>query len=204
MERKVLICGGTGCTSSGSMKIADKLEEEIKKKGIDDHVKVVRTGCFGLCALGPIMIVYPEGTFYSMMSADHIERIVEEHLVNDRIVEEYVYEETKTPDGIIAYNQTNFYKKQHRVALRNCGVIDPENIDDYLEKDGYKALEKVVTEMTPEQVIDVISKSGLRGRGGGGFPTGRKWQMARTIVPVADQKYVCCNADEGDPGAFMD
>ncbi|MBR1832686.1 MAG: NAD(P)H-dependent oxidoreductase subunit E, partial [Ruminiclostridium sp.] len=204
MERKVLICGGTGCTSSGSMKIADKLEEEIKKKGIDDHVKVVRTGCFGLCALGPIMIVYPEGTFYSMMSADHIEKIVEEHLVNDRIVEEYVYEETKTPDGIIAYNETNFYKKQHRVALRNCGVIDPENIDDYLEKDGYKALEKVVTEMTPEQVIDVISKSGLRGRGGGGFPTGRKWQMARTIVPVADQKYVCCNADEGDPGAFMD
>ena len=204
MERKVLICGGTGCTSSGSMKIADKLEEEIKKKGIDDHVKVVRTGCFGLCALGPIMIVYPEGTFYSMMSADHIERIVEEHLVNDRIVEEYVYEETKTPDGIIAYNQTNFYKKQHRVALRNCGVIDPENIDDYLEKDGYKALEKVVTEMTPEQVIDVISKSGLRGRGGGGFPTGRKWQMARTIVPVADQKYVCCNADEGDPHAIIE
>ncbi|MBO6230418.1 MAG: NADH-quinone oxidoreductase subunit NuoF [Ruminiclostridium sp.] len=204
MDRKVLICGGTGCTSSGSMKIADKLEEVIKSKGIADHVKVVRTGCFGLCALGPIMIVYPEGTFYSMMSEDHIEKIVEEHLVNDRIVEEYVYEETKTPDGIIAYNQTNFYKKQHRVALRNCGVIDPENIDDYISKDGYKALEKVVTEMTPEDVIKVISDSGLRGRGGGGFPTGRKWQMARTIVPVADQKYVCCNADEGDPGAFMD
>ena len=204
MERKVLICGGTGCTSSGSMKIADKLEAVIKEKGIADHVKVVRTGCFGLCALGPIMIVYPEGTFYSMMSEEHIDRIVEEHLINDRIVEEYVYEETKTPDGIIAYNETNFYKKQHRVALRNCGVINPENIDDYIEKDGYKALEKVVTEMTPEDVIKVISDSGLRGRGGGGFPTGRKWQMARTIVPVADQKYVCCNADEGDPGAFMD
>ncbi|MBP3856057.1 MAG: NADH-quinone oxidoreductase subunit NuoF [Ruminiclostridium sp.] len=204
MDRKVLICGGTGCTSSGSMKIADKLEEVIKAKGIADHVKVVRTGCFGLCALGPIMIVYPEGTFYSMMSEEHIEKIVEEHLINDRIVEEYVYEETKTPDGIIAYNQTAFYKKQHRVALRNCGVINPENIDDYIEKDGYKALEKVVTEMTPEDVIKVISDSGLRGRGGGGFPTGRKWQMARTIVPVADQKYVCCNADEGDPGAFMD
>ena len=204
MERKVLICGGTGCTSSGSMKIADKLEAVIKEKGIADHVKVVRTGCFGLCALGPIMIVYPEGTFYSMMSEEHIDRIVEEHLINDRIVEEYVYQETKTPDGIIAYNETNFYKKQHRVALRNCGVINPENIDDYIEKDGYKALEKVVTEMTPEDVIKVISDSGLRGRGGGGFPTGRKWQMARTIVPVADQKYVCCNADEGDPGAFMD
>ena len=204
MDRKVLICGGTGCTSSGSMKIADKLEEVIKSKGIADHVKVVRTGCFGLCALGPIMIVYPEGTFYSMMSEEHIEKIVEEHLINDRIVEEYVYEETKTPDGIIAYDQTAFYKKQHRVALRNCGVINPENIDDYIEKDGYKALEKVVTEMTPEDVIKVISDSGLRGRGGGGFPTGRKWQMARTIVPVADQKYVCCNADEGDPGAFMD
>ena len=204
MDRKVLICGGTGCTSSGSMKIADKLEAEISKKGIADHVKVVRTGCFGLCALGPIMIVYPEGTFYSMMSEDHIEKIVEEHLVNDRIVEEYVYEDTKTPDGIIAYNQTGFYKKQHRVALRNCGVIDPENIDDYLEKDGYKALEKVVKEMTPEDVIKVISDSGLRGRGGGGFPTGRKWQMARTIVKDADQKYVTCNADEGDPGAFMD
>ncbi len=204
MDRKVLICGGTGCTSSGSMKIADKLEAEIAKKGIADHVKVVRTGCFGLCALGPIMIVYPEGTFYSMMREDHIEKIVEEHLVNDRIVEEYVYEETKTPDGIIAYDQTGFYKKQHRVALRNCGVIDPENIDDYLEKDGYKALEKVVKEMSPEDVIKVISDSGLRGRGGGGFPTGRKWQMARTIVKDADQKYVTCNADEGDPGAFMD
>ena len=204
MDRKVLICGGTGCTSSGSMKIADKLEEVIKEKGIADHVKVVRTGCFGLCALGPIMIVYPEGTFYSMMKEEHIDRIVEEHLINDRIVEEYVYPETKTPDGIIAYNQTNFYKKQSRVALRNCGVINPENIDDYLEKDGYKALEKVLKTMTPEEVIDVVLKSGLRGRGGAGFPTGKKWQLARDIVKDAPLKYVCCNADEGDPGAFMD
>ncbi len=204
MERKVLICGGTGCTSSGSMKIADKLEAVIKEKGIADQVKVVRTGCFGLCALGPIMIVYPEGTFYSMMSEDHIDKIVEEHLINDRIVEEYVYEETKTPDGIIAYNETNFYKKQHRVALRNCGVINPENVDDYLEKDGYKAIQKVLKEMTPQQVIDVVLASGLRGRGGAGFPTGRKWQLAKDLVKDADQKYVCCNADEGDPGAFMD
>ena len=150
------------------------------------------------------MIVYPEGTFYSMMSEDHIEEIVEEHLLNDRIVEKYVYEETKTDNGIIAYNETNFYKKQHRVALRNCGVINPENIDDYLNVDGYKALEKVLKTMQPQDVIDTILASGLRGRGGAGFPTGRKWQLARDLVKDADQKYVCCNADEGDPGAFMD
>ena len=204
-KRHVLVCGGTGCTSSGSAKIIDKLNEEIKKNGIEDKVEVVRTGCFGLCALGPIMIVYPEGSFYSMVKEEEIEEIVAEHLKNGNIVKKYLYKETVMDDGSIkSLHETNFYKKQHRVALRNCGNIDPENIDEYLGTDGYKALEKVLKEMTPEEVIQTILDSGLRGRGGGGFPTGQKWKLARNIVPNADQKYVCCNADEGDPGAFMD
>ncbi len=204
-KRHVLVCGGTGCTSSGSTKIIDKLNEEIKKNGIEDKVEVVRTGCFGLCALGPIMIVYPEGSFYSMVKEEEIEEIVAEHLKNGNIVKKYLYKETVMDDGSIkSLHETNFYKKQHRVALRNCGNIDPENIDEYLGTDGYKALEKVLKEMTPEEVIRTILDSGLRGRGGGGFPTGQKWKLARNIVPNADQKYVCCNADEGDPGAFMD
>ena len=204
-KRHVLVCGGTGCTSSGSAKIIDKLNEEIKKNGIEDKVEVVRTGCFGLCALGPIMIVYPEGSFYSMVKEEEIEEIVAEHLKNGNIVKKYLYKETVMDDGSIkSLHETNFYKKQHRVALRNCGNIDPENIDEYLGTDGYKALEKVLKEMTPEEVIRTILDSGLRGRGGGGFPTGQKWKLARNIVPNADQKYVCCNADEGDPGAFMD
>ncbi len=201
---QVLICGGTGCTSSGSMKIADKLEEEIKKNGLADEVKVVRTGCFGLCALGPIMIVYPEGTFYSMVKIDDIPEIVEEHLLKGRVVTRLVYDETVAADQIKSLNETNFYKKQKRVALRNCGVINPENIEEYIAVDGYQALYKVLKEMTPDDVIKVILDSGLRGRGGGGFPTGRKWQLAKDLVKDADQKYVCCNADEGDPGAFMD
>ncbi len=204
-KRHVLVCGGTGCTSSGSAKIIDKLHEEIKKNGIEDKVEVVRTGCFGLCALGPIMIVYPEGSFYSMVKEEEIEEIVAEHLKNGNIVKKYLYKETVMEDGSIkSLHETNFYKKQHRVALRNCGNIDPENIDEYLGTDGYKALEKVLKEMSPEEVIQTILDSGLRGRGGGGFPTGQKWKLARNIVPNADQKYVCCNADEGDPGAFMD
>ncbi len=203
-KRHVLVCGGTGCTSSGSAKIIDKLHEEIKKNGIEDKVEVVRTGCFGLCALGPIMIVYPEGAFYSMVKEEEIEEIVAEHLKNGNIVTKYLYQETVTENGIKSLHETNFYKKQHRVALRNCGNIDPENIDEYLGTDGYKALEKVLKEMTPEEVIQTILDSGLRGRGGAGFPTGQKWKLARNIVPDADQKYVCCNADEGDPGAFMD
>ncbi len=201
---QVLICGGTGCTSSGSMKIADKLEEEIKKNGLADEVKVVRTGCFGLCALGPIMIVYPEGTFYSMVNIDDIPEIVEEHLLKGRVVTRLVYDETVAADQIKSLNETNFYKKQHRVALRNCGVINPENIEEYIAVDGYQALYKVLKEMTPDEVIKTVLDSGLRGRGGGGFPTGRKWQLAKDLVKDADQKYVCCNADEGDPGAFMD
>lgn len=201
---QVLVCGGTGCTSSGSPAIINRLHEEIKKNGLENEVEVVRTGCFGLCALGPIMIVYPEGCFYSAVKEEDIPEIVSEHLLKGRIVERLLYQETVTENGIKPLSDTNFYKKQHRVALRNCGNINPENIDEYIAKDGYQALAKVLNEMTPEQVIQEILDSGLRGRGGAGFPTGKKWQLARTIVQDGGQKYVCCNADEGDPGAFMD
>ena len=198
----VLICGGTGCTSSGSMQIAEKLQEEIDKNGLTTEVQVVKTGCFGLCALGPIMIVYPEGSFYSMVKVEDIPEIVSEHLLKGRIVTRLLYTETVTDDGVKSLNETDFYKKQHRIALRNCGVINPENIDEYIGTDGYAALGKVLTEYTPDDVIKTILDSGLRGRGGGGFPTGLKWKLAKGND--ADQKYVCCNADEGDPGAFMD
>ncbi len=200
----VLICGGTGCTSSGSEQVANVLEKELEKAGLAEEVKVVKTGCFGLCALGPIMVVYPEGSFYSEVNADKIPEIVSEHLLKGRPVKKYLYNETVEEDTIKSLNETAFYKKQQRVALRNCGVIDPENIEEYIGEDGYQALGKVLTEMTPEEVIKVILDSGLRGRGGAGFPTGKKWELARILVPDADQKYVCCNADEGDPGAFMD
>ena len=198
----VLVCGGTGCTSSGSMQIINKLEEEIKKNGLEEEVCVVKTGCHGLCALGPIMIVYPEAAFYSMVNIDDIPEIVSEHLLKGRVVSRLLYDETVTPDGVKAINDTNFYKKQHRIALRNCGVINPENIEEYIGRDGYQALGKVLTSMTPDEVIQVVLDSGLRGRGGAGFPTGLKWRFAQGND--ADQKYVCCNADEGDPGAFMD
>ena len=165
---------------------------------------VVRTGCFGLCALGPIMIVYPEGTFYSMVKEEDIAEIVSEHLLKGRIVTRLVYDETVAENEIKSLKETDFYKKQHRIALRNCGVINPECIDEYIGRNGYEALGKVLKTMTPDDVIQVILDSGLRGRGGGGFPTGKKWQLARNLVKDADQKYVCCNADEGDPGAFMD
>ena len=200
----VLICGGTGCTSSGSEQVANVLEKELEKAGLSEEVKVVKTGCFGLCALGPIMVVYPEGSFYSEVNADKIPEIVQEHLLKGRPVKKYLYDETVDEDTVKSLNETAFYKKQMRVALRNCGVIDPENIEEYIGEDGYQALGKVLTEMTPEDVIKVILDSGLRGRGGAGFPTGKKWELARVLVPDADQKYVCCNADEGDPGAFMD
>ena len=198
----VLVCGGTGCTSSGSHAIVETLESEIKKNGLETEVQVVKTGCFGLCALGPIMIVYPEGTFYSMVKKEDIPEIVSEHLLKGRIVSRLVYDETVEDTGIKSLNETNFYKKQMRIALRNCGVINPEVIDEYIGCDGYAALGKVLTEMTPDDVIETILDSGLRGRGGGGFPTGLKWKLAKGND--ADQKYVCCNADEGDPGAFMD
>ncbi len=203
-ERHVLVCGGTGCTSSGSPKIIEKLEEEFAAKGLTDKIQIVKTGCFGLCERGPIMIVYPEGSFYSRVNVDEIPRIVDEHLINGEPVKEFLYEETVEGDTIKSLDDTSFYKKQHRVALRNCGVINPENINEYIGRDGYAALGKVLTSMTPEDVIQTILDSGLRGRGGGGFPTGMKWKLARNIVPDADMKYVCCNADEGDPGAFMD
>ena len=199
----VLICGGTGCTSSGCDAIISALQQEIDKNDLTREVQVVKTGCFGLCALGPIMIVYPEGSFYSMVKPDDVSEIVSEHLLKGRIVTRLLYDETVTDTGLKSLNETGFYKKQMRIALRNCGVINPECIEEYIGTDGYEALGKVLTEMKPEEVIDIILDSQLRGRGGG-FPTGLKWKLARTIVPDADQKYVCCNADEGDPGAFMD
>ena len=198
----VLVCGGTGCTSSGSQRIIDRLEKEIAAQGLSEEVGVVKTGCFGLCALGPIMIVYPEGTFYSMVQEDDIPEIVTEHLLKGRVVTRLLYEETTKTDKITPLNETDFYKKQHRVALRNCGVINPENIEEYIGTGGYEALGIVLTEKKPEDVIQILLDSGLRGRGGAGFPTGLKWKFA--AANEADQKYVCCNADEGDPGAFMD
>ncbi|MBO4264860.1 MAG: NADH-quinone oxidoreductase subunit NuoF [Clostridia bacterium] len=203
----VLVCGGTGCTSSGSVAIREALVKEIAAKGIADEVKVVGTGCFGLCALGPIMIVYPDGTFYSMVKIEDVPEIVEEHLLKGRVVERLEYYDAKTEALIkegkqVGLKDTNFYSKQKRVVLRNCGLINPEVIEEYIARDGYKALGKVLTEMTPETVVDTMLKSGLRGRGGAGFPTGRKWMFA--AQQPAGKKYVCCNADEGDPGAFMD
>ena len=199
----VLVCGGTGCTSSGSPKIMEALKYEIKRQGLEEEVAVVETGCHGLCALGPIMIVYPDATFYSMVQVNDIPEIVSEHLLKGRVVTRLLYQETVSPTGgIKALIDTDFYKKQHRIALRNCGVINPENIEEYIGTGGYQALGKVLTEMTPDDVIQTLLDAGLRGRGGAGFPTGLKWKLCKQND--ADQKYVCCNADEGDPGAFMD
>ena len=206
IRSQVLICGGTGCTSSGSKKIQEEFRAQIEKNDLQGEIKLVQTGCFGLCALGPIVIVYPEGPCYSSVQPEDVKEIVEEHLLKGRVVERLVYNETSAPkeditEGV-SLSDTDFYKAQHRVALRNCGVIDPENIDEYIAMDGYAALGKVLTEMTPEDVLEEVKKSGLRGRGGGGFPTGIKWSLC--APNKADQKYVVCNADEGDPGAFMD
>ena len=203
----VLICGGTGCTSSGSKVLISTFESEIEKNGLAEEVKVVQTGCFGLCALGPVVIIYPEGTFYSRVQESDVAEIVSEHLLKGRLVDRLVYKDAdesviEEAGKTISLNDTNFYKTQKRVALRNCGLIDPEDIDEYIAMDGYAALGKVLTEMTPEEVVQVVKDSGLRGRGGGGFPTGLKWSF--TAANSADQKYVVCNADEGDPGAFMD
>jgi NADP-reducing hydrogenase subunit HndC len=198
----VLVCGGTGCTSGGSERIAAALDEELKAQGLEKEVRVIRTGCFGLCALGPVVVVYPEGAFYSMVKAEDVPEIVSEHLLKGRIVKRLLYRESGAKDAARSLNETTFYKKQRRRVLRNCGVIDPENIEEYIAMDGYRALGRALTEMTPEQVIDTVKRSGLRGRGGAGFPTGLKWEFARKND--ADEKYVCCNADEGDPGAFMD
>ena len=200
----VMVCGGTGCTSSNSAAVIAEFEKQLLEKGLDKEVKVVRTGCFGLCEAGPVCIVYPEGSFYAHVTPENVTKIVDEHLIKGRIVKELLYKGSMEEDQktVKSLDKVDFYRKQKRVALRNCGVIDPENIDEYIAFDGYAALGKCLTEMSPDQVIDEILKSGLRGRGGGGFPTGMKWKFAKNSV--SDKKYVCCNADEGDPGAFMD
>jgi NADP-reducing hydrogenase subunit HndC len=198
----ILVCAGTGCSSSNSAAIIEELNVQLAKENMADEVRVVKTGCFGLCALGPIMVVYPEGAFYSRVTPADVEEIVKEHIVKGRIVTRLLYQETVQGDSVSSLNETSFYKKQHRIALRNCGVINPENIDEYIAFGGYESLGTILTTQTPADVIDIISKSGLRGRGGAGFPTGRKWQFA--AATQSDQKFVCCNADEGDPGAFMD
>ena len=198
----VMICGGSGCTASGSKALQETMEKELVAKGLQDEVKIVQTGCFGLCELGPIMVIYPGDVFYSRVTVDDIPEIVEEHLLKGRIVERLVHEDEVLNEQVTSLNDTSFYQVQKRVALKNCGLIDPESIDEYLAMDGYVALQKVLQEMTPDDVIQVMLDSGLRGRGGAGFPTGLKWKFAKGYD--APQKFVCCNADEGDPGAFMD
>ncbi|HHU69784.1 MAG TPA: NADH-quinone oxidoreductase subunit NuoF, partial [Thermoanaerobacterales bacterium] len=198
----VLICGGTGCTSSGSVTIQEILRQELKKHKLENEVKVVQTGCFGLCEIGPIMVVYPEGAFYCRVKPEDIPELVEEHMVKGRILERLLYKEKATEEVYRSLMEVDFYKKQKRVVLRNCGIINPESIEEYIANDGYMALGKALTEMTREEVIDTLKKSGLRGRGGAGFPTGLKWEFA--YKAKGDKKYVVCNADEGDPGAFMD
>jgi len=198
----VLVCGGTGCTSSNSEKIKQEFEAQIKKNGLDKEVKIVTTGCHGLCAEGPIVVVYPEGAMYTMVRLEDVKEIVEEHLIKGRLVKRLMAGDKDSQDVSKSLENVDFFKRQVRIALRNCGVINPESIDEYIAYDGYKALAKALTEMKPEEVIAEIKKSGLRGRGGAGFPTGLKWEL--TAKAVGDQKYVLCNADEGDPGAFMD
>ncbi|MBQ9709958.1 MAG: NADH-quinone oxidoreductase subunit NuoF [Clostridia bacterium] len=202
-ERTVLVCGGTGCTSGKSKIIYKEFKDQVAALGLSEKVRVIMTGCFGLCALGPVVIVYPEGAFYSQVQPEYVSEIVDSHIVNNTVLTKYLYAETVGDDGVIkALNETSFYKKQNRVALRNCGVIDPENIEEYIARDGYFALHKVVSSMSQDDVVKVMLDSGLRGRGGAGFPTGRKWMFAK--ASQADKKFVLCNADEGDPGAFMD
>ena len=199
-EKHILVCHGTGCTSSKSPEILENFRRILKEKNIE-NVRVIKTGCFGLCAKGPIVIIRPEDTFYANVTPEDCEEIIDTHIVKGEIVERLL---CKDIDGkkVKALDELNFYKKQKRIALKNCGVINPEDIDEYIAFDGYKALERVLDIMSPEEVIEVIKKSGLRGRGGAGFPTGKKWEL--TKANEGDQKYVVCNADEGDPGAFMD
>ena len=200
----VLVCGGTGCTSSNSGKIIEEFELQLKNNKLENEVKVIKTGCFGLCAQGPIVVVYPEGSMYTMVKPEDVKEIVEEHLLKGRIVRRLLLSDIQEEEDTTARSleKVDFFKRQMRVALRNCGVINPEDINEYIAHDGYRALAKVLTEMKPEEVIDTLKASGLRGRGGGGFPTGLKWEFA--AKSQGDIKYVCCNADEGDPGAFMD
>ena len=201
---QILLCGGTGCTSSGSQTLVKEFKKELIKHELMDEVELVITGCFGLCELGPVVIVYPEGTFYSRVEPSDIPELVEEHLVKGRPLERLIYSEKKEGEHPLSINELGFYKKQKRIALANCGVIDPEDIEEYIAFDGYMALEKVLFKMTPQEVIDEVKASGLRGRGGSGFPTGLKWQFAYNADSPDGVKFVACNADEGDPGAFMD
>lgn len=198
----VLVCAGTGCTSMESRLLRQNLYEEIIKRGLEKEVKVIETGCFGFCNLGPIMVVYPEGTFYCQVKPQDAAQIVEEHFIKGRPVERLLYQHEKETTDVVEMENIEFFKHQKRVALHNCGLIDPENIEEYIAQDGYFALAHCLKDLTPMEVIDIIKKSGLRGRGGGGFPTGTKWEFA--YKSQNDQKYVVCNADEGDPGAFMD
>ena len=198
----ILVCGGTGCQSSDSQKIVENLRSELAAQGLEDMVEVVRTGCFGFCEKGPIVKILPDNTFYTQVKPEDAKEIVESHIMNNEKVQRLLYLDPKTNEHISDSKHMDFYKKQQRVALRNCGYIDPENIKDYIRQEGYQALAKCITRLTPEEVIEEVKKSGLRGRGGAGFPTGLKWQFARGYQ--SEQKYVVCNADEGDPGAFMD
>jgi NADP-reducing hydrogenase subunit HndC len=199
----ILVCGGTGCTSNHSLDIINELDAQIKAKDLEKDVLIVKTGCFGLCAVGPVVIVYPEGAFYSEVKPEDVAEIIDEHIIKGRLVERLLYKEhTGDHHTVKALSDTDFFKRQTRIVLRNCGVINPENIDEYIAYDGYQALIKCLTELQPQEIIDIIKKSGLRGRGGGGFPTGMKWQFTKDAP--GDVKYVCVNADEGDPGAFMD
>ena len=201
-EQQIHICGGTGCTSSGSLKLFEKLKEEIAKHGLEEKVAIIKTGCFGLCALGPIMITEPDGCFYANLEMEHIPEIIEKHIIGGQPIREYLYKETVKEDGsILKYDQTPFYSSQERVVLRNCGVIAPDDIEQYIARDGYQALAKVLTSMTADEVLKELENSGLKGRGGAGFPTYLKWTFTKNAV--GDEKYACCNADEGDPGAFM-
>ena len=200
----ILVCTGTGCSSSNSPKIIEAFERELKAQGMEQEARVVKTGCFGLCAMGPVVLIYPEGAFYTHVTPDDVPEIVSEHIVKGRIVQRLLHKEGENAERVTSLSDTRFYKNQYRIALRNCGVINPESIDEYIGTGGYEALGRALTEQTPQQVIDAVLASGLRGRGGAGFPTGRKWQMTHDAVSPDGVKFVCCNADEGDPGAFMD
>ena len=198
----VVVCMGTGCTSSRSPQIRERLKELIQRDGLADQIEIVGSGCFGLCEAGPVVIVHPGGTFYSHLEVEDIDRIYQEHLLEGQPVLDLIYEDAKTDEGLLAYSQVPFTAHQERIALRNSGHIDPENIREYIALGGYRALYQALNEMTPEEVIEVVTESGLRGRGGGGFPAGRKWLFTRQAP--GKEKFVICNADEGDPGAFMD
>ena len=200
----ILVCTGTGCSSSNSPRIIQRFEEELLAQGMNQEARVVKTGCFGLCAMGPVVLVYPEGAFYTHVTPEDVPEIVSEHIVKGRIVQRLLHKEGESAETVTSLSETRFYKNQFRIALRNCGVINPESIDEYIGAGGYEALGRALTEQTPQQVIDAVLASGLRGRGGAGFPTGRKWQMTHDAVSPDGVKFVCCNADEGDPGAFMD